>query len=340
VQEQVSLPPVIECNLPPWRQWFGAEYYGALQVAANHCGLHQVPPHFPGTWQHGSWPPWMQVQPEMIVFDAPKSATCFVARQDEVAFLRPAGYRSVRAIGLPIIYTRPSGAQRIPKSLLVMPSHSTEVDILLPSTQQYVDQIASLTNKFDLMLACVTSYCFQNGLWVNQLREKGINVVRGAGMRDVNALNRMRALFETFEYVTTDRFGSHVFYALYFGAKVSIWGAPTPIFRENLLNDGGYSAYPDAIDRLLSEETRIKEELWLAPLKVEPWRGVQNIELGKSMLGHENKLSSEQMREAFGWTPLRNFIGSAGVIVRGSPFWRAAAAAKRGLLTRMKSQVH
>jgi len=52
---------------------------------------------------------------EIIVYDAPKSTTCFVARQDEVTFLKPAGYRRVRAIGLPIIYTQPSGLQRIPK---------------------------------------------------------------------------------------------------------------------------------------------------------------------------------------------------------------------------------
>jgi len=82
---------------------------------------------------------------------APKSTTCFVARQDEVTFLKPAGYRRVRAIGLPIIYTQPSGLQRIPKSLLVMPTHSLASDVLMLSTEQYVLEIASIKDRFGLV---------------------------------------------------------------------------------------------------------------------------------------------------------------------------------------------
>jgi len=327
-----GLPPVNEIRLRAWRQSFGGDFYGALQVAADYCGLQKVPPRFPGNWQHGVWPPWQQIQPEIIVYDAPKSTTCFVARQDEVTFLKPAGYRRVRAIGLPIIYTQPSGLQRIPKSLLVMPTHSLASDVLMPSTEQYVLEIASIKDRFGLVAACVSPYCIAKGLWSSQFTEKGIEAIRGAGIADTNALNRMRALFERFEYVTTDGYGSHVFYALYFGAKVSIWGTPTQVFRENCLSDNGCAAYPEAIDILLSEETKRKGEVYLGPLRVDPWIGVQNVDLGKLMLGQDNKLSPEEMRAAFGWTPLRNLVGFAGESVRRSPLWRAAGAAKRSLL--------
>lgn len=326
------LPPVSKFMLRPWGQSFGSDYYGALQVAADYCGLRKVPSRFLGSWQHGTMPPWQQIQPEIVVCDAPKSARCFVARQDEVTFLKAAGYREVRAIGLPIIYTQPSGLLRIPNSLLVMPTHSLASHVLVPSTEQYVCEIASIKNRFGLVAACVSASCIDKGLWISQFAEQSIPVIRGAGFTDANALKRMRALFDSFEYVTTDSYGSHVFYALYFGARVSIWGTATPVFRENVLSDGCWTPYPEAVDKLLSEETERKGEVYLGPLRVDPWIGVQNVDVGKLMLGHDNKLSPGEMRTAFGWTPLNIIVESAREIVRRSPFWRAASVAKRRVL--------
>lgn len=323
-ERNARLPLVREGDLRPWSQTYGGDYYGALQVAAEYCGLRKVPPSFPGSWQHGTIPPWHRLRPEVVVYDAPRSAKCFVARLDEEAFLREGGYQNVRAIGLPIVYTQPSGLSRIPNSVLVMPTHSLASDVLMPSCEQYVEEIAQIKSQFDLVAACVSAYCIARNLWVPQFAERGIPVVRGAGIADTNALNRMRALFESFEYVTTDSYGSHVFYALYFGAKVSIWGTATPVFRENILKDGGWAAYPDTVDALFSEETIRKGEVYLGPLRVEPWKAMQNVELGRAMLGHDNKLSPKQLRAAFGWTMLRNLRGAALALACRSWVWRAA----------------
>jgi len=143
-----------------------------------------------------------------------------------------------------------------------MPTHSLASDVLMPSTEQYVLEIASIKDRFGLVAACVSPYCIAKGLWSSQFTEKGIEAIRGAGIADTNALNRMRALFERFEYVTTDGYGSHVFYALYFGAKVSIWAHRLRCFVR-LLSDNGCAAYPEAIDILLSEETKRKGEVYL-----------------------------------------------------------------------------
>jgi hypothetical protein len=337
IDVSTRLPPISEFELRPWTQSFGSDYYGALQLAAEYCGLSKVPAHFPGSWQHGTWPPWQKIRPEVIVYDTPKTVRCFVARQDEVDFLKAGGYRKVQAIGLPIIYTKPSGLQRIPNSLLVMPTHSLASDVLVPTTEQYVREIASIKNMFDLVATCVSAHCIAKGLWTAQFEEQGIQVIRGAGLDDVNALKRMRALFDTFEYVTTDSYGSHVFYALYFGAKVSIWGTATPMLRENVLSDGAWTPYPEAVDKLFSEETDRKAEVYLAPLRVDPWLGVQNVDVTNSMVGHDHKLSPDEMRAVFGWTPLSMLVGSAREIVRRSSFWRAGSAAKRCLLTTAKS---
>ena len=315
-ERNARLPLVREGDLLSWSQTYGGDYYGALQVAAQYCGLRKVPPTFPGSWQHGTIPPWHRLRPEVVVYDAPRSVKCFVARKDEEAFLREGGYPDVRAIGLPIIYTQPSGLSRIPNSVLVMPTHSLASDVLMPPCERYVEEIAQIKSRFDLVAACVSAYCIARNLWVPQFAEYGIPVVRGAGIADTNALNRMRSLFESFEYVTTDSYGSHVFYALYFGAKVSIWGAATPVFRENLLKDGGWAAYPDTIDALLSEETIRNGEVYLGPLRVDPWKAVQNVELGRAMLGHDSKLTPDELRVAFGWTALENLRGSAIALAR------------------------
>lgn len=331
------LPQVSEIKLRPWALSYGGDYYGALQVAAEYCELSDVPQNCPGAWQHGAWPPWMLIRPEITVYDAPKSTRCFVARQDEVEFLRRGGYRKAQAIGLPMIYTQSSGLRRIPNSLLVMPTHSLESDTISPSTEQYVREVASIRRRFSVVAAAVSAYCLDRGLWASEFERSGIQALRGAGIRDGNALKRLRALFDTFEYMTTDRYGSHVFYALLFGVKVSIWGTATPLFRENVVGDGGWTAYPEAIDALLSEETERKAERYLGPFRVEPWNGKQDVQLGESILGYDNKLSPEQMRAAFRWTPTAILADKALEASRRSLFWRAGSAVKRRLLAAAKS---
>jgi hypothetical protein len=334
------LPPVSPFELKSWNQTFGTDYYGALQVAAAYCGLSKVPPRLPGNWQHGTWPPWQKIQAEVIVYNAPKAPPCFVARPDEAEFLKQGGYRRAEAIGLPIIYTQPSGLSRIPNSLLVMPTHSLASDVLTPPTEQYVREIASIKDRFSVVAACVSAYCIERGLWVSEFKEQGIQSIRGAGIGDVNALKRMRALFETFEYVTTDSYGSHVYYAMYFGAKISIWGTAVPVLRENVLSDAAWTPYPEAVDILLSEETDRAGEVYLAPLRVAPWVGVLDVDVSKRMLGDDCKLSPEAMRKAFGWTPLNISAASLVDWSRRSRLWKAGSATKRRLRKLTKAITH
>src|SRR5271166_5942964 len=85
-------PPVSEFTLRPWAKAFGSDYYGALQVAAEYCGLPTVPLPFPSyCWQHGTWPPWQKIRAEVLVYNVPKSTSCLVARKDEATFLKAGG---------------------------------------------------------------------------------------------------------------------------------------------------------------------------------------------------------------------------------------------------------
>ena len=202
---------------------------------------------------------------------------------------------------------------------------------------RYVSQVVSLKGKFSQITACVSANCIARGLWAPQFDAAGIHVVRGAGFSDANSLRRMRALFETFEFVTTDGFGSHVVYALYFGAKVSLWGKETPLTRANVLADATWAAFPDAVDKRLSPETRRAAEEHVRRFRVEPWLGIENADFGKQMVGHDNKLSPSDLRTCFGWTPLRILTGSVMRGVGRSRIWQKAGGVKRRLRAIVKA---
>jgi hypothetical protein len=320
-----QLPPVRPFQCLSWDEWFGVDFYGALDVAAEYCGLRDVPQLPPGTWQHGVMPPWQQVQPEVVVYGAPPRLRCFVGRKDEVDYLNQAGYRDVHAIGTPICYTAPTGVGRIPGSVLIMPMHITAETQELPDARAYVQQAALLKDRFPVVAACVSQPCISKGLWAPALEAAGIPVIPGAGLYDANALRRMRTLFESFEVITTQGYGSHVCYALCFGARVSIWGPEYKDSREDSLRDVVWGRFPEALDRYLSPETERRAEEFLGPLRVPPWAAVADLELGRRMVGWGNRRSPDELRRLFGWTRNKLF---AHALKRSLP-WRGARWLRR-----------
>ena len=118
--------PAVETINPNEMQ--GCSYpYGAIRVAAAYCG-YQGPPRLGAYWQHGCMPPWMDNSPNSFPSSHVNSINSlwspfFVARQSEASILANAGYRRVKAIGLPFIYLPDVGVERRPGSLLVVPVH-------------------------------------------------------------------------------------------------------------------------------------------------------------------------------------------------------------------------
>ena len=301
----IRLPEVRPFRTIPWDQGYGSDFYGALRVASRYCGLASVPDLFPGVWQHGCIPPWQQVQPEMCIYSAPRSLQCWVARRDEETYLREAGYLKAKAIGLPIIYTQPERTHRIPGSLLIMPMHAIPNDPTASDNDVYIQQLSQYRGHFSRVVACISGRCMDSGLWTRHFESAGIEVLRGATINDGASLSRIRRLCETFEFVTTNMYGSHIPYALHFGAKVSIWGWAEPFTREYLLRDSLWAMFPAAADRLASDDTSRRAEATLGRFRVPPHRGISDVALGSSLLGADNKLTPAELRDAFGWSRLR-----------------------------------
>jgi hypothetical protein len=330
--EDHSLPKVAPFTPKPWPTGTGSDNYGALHVAAGYCALNRVPDFFPGIWQHGCVPPWQQLRPEVVIYDAPSTTRCWVARADEEEYLRRNAYRKARAIGLPIVYTEQSNARRVPGSLLVMPNHAIPLDKRGRDSQEYVDSIVRIAPRFEKVAACVSAGCIANGLWAPLFTAAGIPVIHGASVSDANSLDRMRALFETFEFMTTPLYGSHVAYSLYLGGKVSLWGnAAEPLTKEWLLRDSIWAKYPETTEQYCSAETAGKQEELLGRFRVQPWEGVEDRELGAWMVGEKNRLSPDEMKKAFRWGRRGRVLRAATETVRGSIAWRAARKGRQTL---------
>ena len=277
-----------------------SDLYGALSVAAQYAGTAIPEQPFNAVWQHGCIEPWLTFSPNLLCFNTPDAERkmILVARKDERKFLHRNSFKNVRAIGLPFAYVPPSGYPRHPKSLLVVPTHTLLGDSFPDKEvfKKYVSEIVNVRSKFQDIFACIHPSCRDNGLWVDDFQAAGIQVVYGAHIDDANALKRMRCLFDQFEYVTTNGWGSHVAYALYCGAKVSVFGTKPGWLMQNMERDGTWSDHPDQMNDFLSDKTREAEKHFLSRFTQEPHLGVADVSTGYWLVGAGNRKSRGGMK--------------------------------------------
>jgi hypothetical protein len=292
------------CLLPSPR---ASDYYGTTATAARYCRIPVSVAVIPGIWQHGNSPRHLKVDPILVLGahdPAEKERELFwVARADEEAYLQGMGYRNVKAIGLPIIYLPPKTIRRIPGSLLVMPAHSLDFTTHSWNCERYAEEIAAIRSAFSEVVVCVHASCWKNGYWVEAFKRRGFPVITGCHATDWNSLERMRTLLSAFEYVTTNIYGSHVPYAAYFGAKVSIYGTYAELQPQNYAKEAFWRPYPRLLEQLIRAHSQsvIREafpELFCHPLQANP-----HVEWGQSEVGLANKVTPVEMRRLFNWTP-------------------------------------
>jgi len=296
--------------LPPQRPYRTAgtmangwsDQYGALHVAAAHAGRVLAPGYgVNGVWHHGCKGPWLDFSADVLANNTPnaRALPVFTVRREQAELMQRHGYGQARAIGAPILYAAASGAPRQRGSLLVMPTHTLAGDAFPDRApfERYAEEVAAAAAGFERVVVCIHPSCRKNGLWVGEFSALGFEQVDGAMPNDLNALGRMRALFEQFETVTTNGWGSHVAYALAFGARVAIFGSRPEKTEADYLRDASWAANPAGLKQWLSDDTKRREREFLARFHVTPHAAVVDEGLGRSLLGDDERLSPVEMAE-------------------------------------------
>ena len=316
-----------DLNLPPRNYDVRGGAYGDQLIAAKHCGLSAPPWGVEGEWQHGWVVKERNIHPEFVVgsdgksFSRREKGKVFVAREDQVLYLKSCGYKRVVAIGLPIIYLANNQLNRMAGSLLVMPAHSLSETNEQWNDDEYVEYIKSISSHFSRIVVCIHSSCVIKGNW-SAFIKAGFEVVNGAEEKDASSLQRMADLFSQFEYLTTNEFGSHVVYASYFGCKVSVIG-PRPKFnKEDYLNLTFYKNAPELLGILDDwNQKNFLREIY-SRFVVNPWQATTHQEWAAWELGEQNKKSPAELTRLFGW----GFQGWLKKVLR----WISGKLSRRG----------
>ena len=297
----LDLPPVVK-----FRHRGDVQYYGAMDVAADYCGLHgSALPSPRGLWQHGWIEAARRLAPECLFGIARKISTdqkCWVATAEDERFLRANGFNNVTSIGLPIAYVSGVEVSRIPESLLVVPVHSQKESDHEWHFQEYVDEIDRIKDDFKSVCVCVHPYCWEKGYWVNAFQERGYQVVPGAAADDQNGLRRVASLFSQFEFVTTNGYGSHLVYSAYLGAKPSIYGTYAQYRLEDYLKVPFYAVHTQirkqSVEAMSERAMSARYPNLFVP---HPRDALLQQEWGESQVGIESRVSPMQMKREFGW---------------------------------------
>jgi len=298
----------VRAEVPPvefWRARNEADYYGASFNIATQLGRRRVP-HSYAEWTHGWINMFPVIHPELIVdsdCQQRRWKTYLVHTDENAQLLREHGYTNVEAVGMPYLYAadRPD-IERRPGTLLVMPTHGIDQGELSQDQRTYVDAILDLKKDFETICFCLHEHTVRSTRLTDHLDRYGIPWVQGAGAKDRQSHNRLRVLFRSFEFMTTNSPGSHLPYATGDGCRVSLWGEFYSRTKEELADTLIYRTYPQILDHiapLLGEDFARKRFPW--GFVDHPRQAVTAVEWGLKEMGAENRREPEELARYLGW---------------------------------------
>jgi hypothetical protein len=223
----------------------------------------------------------------------------YVARADQEIYLKDAGYRFVHSIGMPMVYLPTSKVERIPNSLLVMPSHSTDETRHEWNFKEFAKNLSRIIVDYQFVAACIHPSCIRKGYWIKEMADLGIPIIEGATITDRNALLRVQSLLSLFSNVVGNGFGSHLVYSEYLGANVSLI-PPWPVETvEDYERNSVYKNQKDAITKLIevTQEDGVRKDF---PLFFDSTLSYGR-DWGAWQLGEDHKKSPSEIKKILGW---------------------------------------
>jgi len=286
--------------------------YGFSHLLAKQCGLDKPPRTF-AEWLHG-WVWDDKPNPESLAVQKLRRNLQLIVRSEaERNALIEAGFKNIAIGGLPFMYVNQQHKFRNPYSLLAFPPHSAEAERLNSNQEDYLDYLESIKNSFDGIYVSIF-YLDWDGSMHFEAKKRGLHVIQGSRPDDINSLIRMRAIFDSFSFVTSNTMGSHFMYALFAGCKFTFSG-PWYYYDEDVLlangNPHGYSSH--AIRRSIEvqqfEYLKSRFENFFAN---SPSEGSFGQNLAAEEMGQRYRLSLHEITHLLGWTWLGQIQGYVG----------------------------
>jgi len=287
--------------------------YSADVIVQKYCGLSD-PPVIPAYWHHGWLPSVLTEQPMLIARHKPtaglrdeevrdrvelekKTAAQWVARPLDAEVLARHGYDHVDVVGLPFCYLPDTGATREPGSLLVMPHHGNVLDAdQLALEEDYASYIDSIAGRFSRVIVMVSPGDHWRGSWSPAFQARGFEVVLGTEPMSVDAMIRLKRLFQGVEFLTTPGSGSHIPYAASCGVKVSIAGPMRAMNPASFESSFSWRLFPETRPHHMKmyDPNALRE--YYPFLFTDPWRATDQTAWGAAEIGMPSRLSPDAMR--------------------------------------------
>jgi len=279
------------------------DHYGFSYLLSKRFNLKHVPKSY-ACFSHGwIWRTDLKVEDFGYSF-SPRKLPIVVATRYQQNFLLHKGFATVYAGGLPFAYVEKSSFKRRPGSLLIMPPHSAQLTgVGLDS--KLLDYIEDIASYFSEICVSLHVHDYENQELTNHLKKRNIRFILGADPIDANSLNRMRQIFDYFDYVSSTIMGSHILYAAFCGCKVSLLRTHLQLYsRSSFINQTMLQSIPGHVARMLdnfnnfpSLESRFP---WL--FVNHPLESIQMTEWAIEEIGFSNLLSKDIMMDVLGWT--------------------------------------
>lgn len=279
----------------------GIHRYGFSKLLAKLCGFNITPKPF-ADWVHG-WL-WHDIPDAELLgcSKIKKHKRIIVCNDREKKSLEINNYNNVEVGGLPFAYVEKQNVQRHANSLLIMPAHSAEVEKISKKMDDYFDYMYEVKKDFDQVYVCIHYLDFHQDMH-KAAEIRGFKVIEGARPDNGNSLLRMRSIFDSFEYVTSNSIGSHMIYSLYAGCKFSFSG---PIYNpdeSHYLSGGNPNGHSENFVKLL---IYINSEIYLKKrfnrfFFDHPGCGISDLEFASIEVGEDNLLNSEKIIKYLGW---------------------------------------
>jgi len=279
------------------------DYYGASWLIAKSTGL-EKPLTSRARWVHG-WNRFPARFLPNIYYTEHRSEPILVAKTEEARYLNKSGMLS-HAIGVPFVYTKNTNLNRIQNSLLVMPFHSTTHSLHSDTKNNILYDTIYIRKKYDIVVSCISGMdVAANNDLINEFEKNDIPWITGAWIFDKNALQRMRTLFENFEYILTDFISSHILYAAFCGCKIILSDKLSCRDANSYKCEPLFVKHPHLIKEniILNSPQHIKKQY---PFLFEDNKTTDLSLWASKELGFHNKRDHNLVSHFFGWDNIQH----------------------------------